>query len=425
MFEKMKIPFLIILLFSMKCFSQEPCKTASLPVVFVHGFLASGDTWSAQLQRFSSNGYCDNRLFVFDWNTLGGKAKNDSLLDVFINAVLQKTNSSKIDLVGHSAGGGLCYGYLKDSARAMKTAHYAHVGSSKMTGPAGYSGNVPTINIYSDGDKVLSGADVSGVTNIRQSGNDHLQVASGAETFAALYEFFTGGKKPSVVSIIPSNEDLITIAGRAVTLGENKPLKGAGIFIYEYDPVKGRRKNRTSPTALITDENGYWPSVKIRKGTYLELELHPDTGRVVSYFIEPPVRDNRNIYLRGITADGMAGALLRALPGREDQCAIAVFSSNQAIISGRDSVMAGDFTLSIPSLAQAGKTIIASFLFDDGDGISGGKPIKSFGPGIFFNGVDVMIPADKKKTFRIYFNGRSIALPCRAGKEAVMVAIFN
>jgi len=34
------------------------CDDSHAPVVFVHGFLGSGDTWAPQVQRFASNGLC-------------------------------------------------------------------------------------------------------------------------------------------------------------------------------------------------------------------------------------------------------------------------------------------------------------------------------------------------------------------------------
>src|SRR5688572_8587219 len=48
------------------------CKDSLLPVVMMHGFLASGDTYAKHVMRFTSNGYCGNRLFAYDWNTLAG-----------------------------------------------------------------------------------------------------------------------------------------------------------------------------------------------------------------------------------------------------------------------------------------------------------------------------------------------------------------
>ena len=77
----------------------------------------------------------------------------------------------------------------------------------------------------------------------------------------------------------------------------------------------------------------------------------------------------------------------------------------------------------LPTTAK--KTIVASFLFDDGDGITSAKAIKSFGIGVFLNAVDVFIKADSTQHSSIYYNGKRILLPRIASKDGVMVAIFN
>jgi hypothetical protein len=82
-------------------------------------------------------------------------------------------------------------------------------------------------------------------------------------------------------------------------------------------------------------------------------------------------------------------------------------------------------SLSLPSLTPAGKTAIAHFVFDDGDGQSSGKGIKRFAVLPFLSGVDVLIPADASKTMRIYFNGRSMLVPKRSSKAGITVVVFN
>jgi triacylglycerol esterase/lipase EstA (alpha/beta hydrolase family) len=105
----MKKIFLIsVILFSLKGFAQQTCDDKKLPIIFVHGFLASGDSWATQIQRLIKSGYCEERLFVFDWNTIG-EEKSDSLLEVFIRKVLIKTNAQSVNLIAHSAGGGVWF----------------------------------------------------------------------------------------------------------------------------------------------------------------------------------------------------------------------------------------------------------------------------------------------------------------------------
>src|SRR5262245_46092292 len=63
--------------------NNNTCNSSLMPIVFMHGFLASGDSYAKHTMLFTSNGYCGNRLFVYDWNTvqLNGGDVND--LDKF------------------------------------------------------------------------------------------------------------------------------------------------------------------------------------------------------------------------------------------------------------------------------------------------------------------------------------------------------
>ncbi|MBK7433408.1 MAG: hypothetical protein IPI66_05495 [Chitinophagaceae bacterium] len=411
--------------------AQTDCNPKFLPIVFVHGFLASGDTWSSQVQRFSSNGFCEDRLFVFDWNTIGRKPNPDSLLDVFIRGVLAKTKALQVNLVGHSAGTGLCYGYLKDSAHASQVAHYVNIAGFKMKTAAGASGQVPTMNIYSVDDKVIrGGGEIPGAENIRQTGKDHLQTASCEETFAAMFSFFTGSKQNPIPGIVPSTGPFVRVGGRAVQLGDNQPLTDSFI-VYLFDPKTGKRDfiQRNAPTGSYTGWNrfaadGTWGFDLVRDA-YMEFEVHPENGRTLFYYFEPPVRDDLNRYLRAIPQSGLIAKMLGNIPGDEQQTALVIFTSSQAVIAGRDTLAIDEVPLSVQAIAPADKTAIAVFVFDDGDGQTSGNPLAGYKATPFLTGSDVFIKADDKRSMRIFFNGRTMVLPKRKSKDGIMIAVFN
>ncbi|MCS6820106.1 MAG: hypothetical protein NZ522_09170, partial [Chitinophagales bacterium] len=60
------------------------CDNSQPPLVMVHGALASGDTYASQFMRFSANGFCEDRMFVFDWNTVGSDGQDTTRLRLFI-----------------------------------------------------------------------------------------------------------------------------------------------------------------------------------------------------------------------------------------------------------------------------------------------------------------------------------------------------
>ncbi len=313
------------------------CDTTKRPIVFVHGFLGSGDNWAKQIQRFNSNGYCEQSLFVFDWNTINRSRATDSLLDSFIDRVLQKTGSKQVDLVGHSAGGGLCYSYLSDSIHALKVAHYVHIGSGKMKTAAGKNAEVPTMNIYSKADYIVkNGGDIPGAINVMLETADHMQVATARETFLALYSFLNDNRSAAVAEIKKTGKRNVSfgIGGRGVTLGENNPLSLDSFTVYNFNAVTGKREliKRNSPTGAYVKwtkfaKDGSW-GFNITGKHYLEFEIRPSGGRRLYYFFEPQEEPNKVMYLRAFPSTGMMAGVLNQLPKDSKQTLLIIFSSS-------------------------------------------------------------------------------------------------
>lgn len=416
----------LLILFTAGCCTataQSGCDSNRLPVVLVHGFLASGDTWAVQAQRFYEQGYCRDRIYAFDWNTTGGK-KTDSLLHQFIEEVLQKTGATQIDLAGHSAGGGLCYRYLQQPNHAALVAHYAHIGSNRITAPAGDRQQVPTLLIRSSGDRVIRDTASTRVPTLQLKDKDHLQVATSAETFRELFRFFTGNRP-----LPPTNKRVsgkaVQLAGRLVTMGDNEPQRRAVIQLYQVDSLTGHRISSRKALEIQTDDRGNWGPVSVPDDSYLEMETVSPQGRTIRYFFEPFRQDNSLVYLRTLPATGLGAMLLKKLPAYPDRSSMAVFCQSAAMIAGRDSLRVNGYSLCTPSLAPPEATVIASFIFDDGDGISSGRRIKDFGAGIFLNAADLCVKAPDQQPVEIYYNGRYMRLPAIAGNNAILVAVFQ
>ena len=119
----------------------------------------------------------------------------------------------------------------------------------------------------------------------------------------------------------------------------------------------------------------------------------------------------------------MAAAMLGNIPNDDKQTALVIFTANNAVIAGRDSLAIDSIPL--PKFMPASKTSIACFLFDDGDELTSGKALKSLSSAPFLTGVDVFVKAEENKTMCIYYNGRSIVLPKRKSKNGIMIVVFN
>jgi hypothetical protein len=401
--------------------------TAFRPVVMVHGFLASGDTYASFAQRFTSNGYTWRKMFVFDWNSLNQGADNSANLDKFIDNVLKKTGYKQVELMGHSAGGGLCYTYLKEATRAAKVAHYVHIGSSVQSTVAGTATNpVPTINVWSDGDKVAQGGNINGATNVKIPNLDHYQVATSAESFASIYEFFKN-EKPKTTNITP--EEKPCIGGRVLTFGENQAASAANVKVFETNPLTGERLSATPVYETTTDNDGNWTPVIIKPNTTYEVVAQEkESGkRAIHYYREGFTHNNLFVYLRILPPPGtLAGILLSGLPNNPEQSVLNVFSASQAVISGRDSLIVDGVVHSTPSVAPASKTMIALFLYD------GNKNQKSdftalplFGTFTFLNGIDQFFDVKKTDAILLKMNNRRLAVRRWTADKDVVVGVFD
>ncbi|WP_438946712.1 alpha/beta fold hydrolase [Sediminibacterium sp.] len=404
--------------------SAQDKKTQNTPIVFVHGFLGSGDTYATQFQRFTENGYLPSQLYAFDWNSVGARNNTIAQLDSFIAKVLEKTGAEQINLVGHSAGGGIGYSYLNDAVRALKVANYVHIGSSRQAKPAGKNGEVRTLNIFSLGDKVAKGDLIPGAVNIQQTDNDHYEVATSESTFWSMFQFFNPSGKTKPQKEIKRK---FVVAGKACLMGENTILANALVEVYTIDFTKGERIASQPDFTFTTDERGSWGPFIAKPGIGYEFVLKPAGGqRTVHYFYEPFSADNLLVYLRALPKTGLPALLLNTLPSNDMQSVVAVFCSNRAVIAGRDSLTIDGLNLSAKDISPDTKTAIAHFIFDNGDGISSGNLISTFKQLPFMNGVDFFLNATDKKPVQVFYNGRTFYLPKRkSASEGIMVMVLK
>ncbi|MCU0337202.1 MAG: alpha/beta fold hydrolase [Sediminibacterium sp.] len=424
--------FLLLVLIANASISQKvPCTPKYLPVVLVHGFLGGGDNWTSLYQDLISNGFCRDQVYVFDWNsTSGNNTAQVPLLDSFIQTVLSKHEVKQVNLIGHSAGGGLSYSYCSDKMRAAKIARYIHIGSSKMKSTVG-QGKIPMLNIYSKDDMVVkTGGDIDGAINLGFEKMDHFEIITHSQTARAVVEFFrntdTDMSRLPPIETIPYHKNL-NISGKAVTFGDNKPLAGATIEIYAIRTNTGQRISKKADAKFISDELGYWGTFKAKPFTSYEIVLRPaDTSmRTIYYYRDIFIAENPLVYLRALPKSGLPALLLGNLPKKEEQSVIAIFSGSKAMIHGRDSVTVENRTLTTAELSPASKTAIAHFLYDNGDQKTSGMPHAAFGSTPFLAASDQSFPTKPVKPIQIYFNTRKLAIPNRSSRDGLMVVIFD
>jgi len=417
--------------------ASDTCDETRRPIVFVHGFFASGDSFSNHVQRFASNGYCEERIFAFNWDTssmqglgAGNVETAVPLLDAFVDEALAKTGAEQIDLGGHSQGGQLGMAYLSAPERAAKVAHYAHFGSFAL--PDGPPGGVPTINIWSPADaQAANGGGFPGVPDVELGDQDHFQMATSPESFLATFEHFNDGESPETTEIVA--EDTIEVSGLAVGFGDNLPSPGGTIDVYAIDGETAERRSETPVATFTGDGAGIWGPFTAEPDTYYEIHATSAIGQIHVYR-EPFVRSHPLVYVRSMPAQGsLTFTMLNSYQMTPDafddaEARLTFNTSGQSVRFGRDTLTVDGENVATAEIAEPSNTTLAVF-FNDGNGNgqsdlvpSGGLPIQL----PFLTGFDQVFPSDPARAIPVVFNGRTINVRnWKSKSEGASVVVFD
>ncbi|MBB0246132.1 alpha/beta hydrolase [Streptomyces alkaliphilus] len=111
----------------------------SEPVIFVHGFSGKSGQFSTMTQNFRANGYADNQLYVFGYDSLRSNVTIAHQLSDYIDDVLRRTGASKVDIVTHSMGGLSSRYYIKHLGGADRVDDWVSLGGpNNGTAVAGF-----------------------------------------------------------------------------------------------------------------------------------------------------------------------------------------------------------------------------------------------------------------------------------------------
>ena len=211
-------------------------------MIFVHGSSGSAQQFETNAMRFTSNGFPQNRLFAFEYDT--GNSSNDVAiadLDGFIAAVKAETGAAQVDVLAHSRGTTVMHAYLGSSPqRAASVRRYVNYDGRTADSPPG---GVPTLAIWGEGDP---GRQIAGADNVRFPNKAHTEVTTSRESFAAVYEFLNG-RRPQTKNVLPEPPEQVTVAGRASLFPGNTGAVGGLLEVYEVRRATGHVAARRSP----------------------------------------------------------------------------------------------------------------------------------------------------------------------------------
>lgn len=364
------------------------------PIVFVHGGAGSAQQFESQAMRFASNGWPVDLLFAFEYDSTfvtQGFAAVIARLNAFVDSVLAQTGADKVYLMGHSLGTFVSQTYLSVPPYAAKVAKYVNIDGGTASA---LPGGVPTLAIWAE----LAGSGavnppraIVGATNVLLPGQFHVQSATSAEAFAAMYEFFTG-EPPATTDILPVPPGQVRLAGRAVFFPANMGVGDATVEIWEVDDATGARKYDEPEATCSLSGTGYydgtWGPVQVNGLKHYEMVLIREGFRSHHFYFEPFMRSDYFVRLQTSPPGGIGEYM-----DRSD------YHSNLVITRQNDwrdeDVLEINGVSVLPAIGGIAKNLIGLFVYDkDADGVSDlTQPIPLYHAITFMSGIDFYMPA--------------------------------
>ena len=368
--------------------AHEP-RSPRRPVIFVHGFVGSGAQFESQAMRFTSNGYTADRIGVEEYDSSFATtttAKVWDELDGLVARLLAQSGADKVELVGHSLGTAISQGYLTSSpARAVRVAHYVNVDGAPAASPPG---GVPTLAVWGEGNSALQ---IVGATNVYQPDHSHVQVATSAETFGAMYRFFTG-HAPETTNIV--GQDHVVLSGRAALFPTNAGAAGTTLQIWEVERRTGLRKHDKPEATFPIGTDGAWGPFRGSSDEHYEFAI-VFPGSTHHFYSEPFVRSDHLIRL----LTQMPGTGLDSLREKSATTSGLIFIRYKELWGDQgaqnDTLTINGQNVLTPAIAPRAKRLNALFAFDHKlDGVTDlSAPIPVFAALPFISGADVFLPA--------------------------------
>lgn len=369
-----------------------------LPLIFVHGTAGSASQYQTQAMRFASNGYPQDHILAFEYNTAGiaeitraltGQLSPD--LDAYIDQVREDLGAEEVYLACHSLGTAVCGYYLTAPERAAKVAGYVAIdGATGENCP----GNSNCLGVFVDEQDRL------GSVNAYFPDETHVQVATSEASFAAQFEFLTGVEAERT-TILASRGD-VTVSGRAVHFPANTGAAGTRLHIWEVAAESGERLDNEPLASFDIGSDGQWGPATLSPEAHYE------------FLLERPGRADHHFYRQPLIRDSHLVRLNTSPIGSEIEINTNVSDDHAALVISRDMEWWGDrgadndileIATTNPSAGdQAAVDIISSAMGNSNIGIhvhddeaspllTTAEPLPYFPDQPFQWGVDVYMPA--------------------------------
>jgi len=364
----------------------EEASGGRTPVIFVHGQQGSAHQWQSNAKRFSANGYADDLLYSYEYDT--SVPTNDQAvagLDTFIAGVRARTGASTVDIIAHSRGTTVMHTYLATPARAALVRRYVNVDGRSS---AALPGGVPTLALWGS---LQPNGNIGGATNVRLPHLGHTETATSAESFWHMHQFLRD-RPPITTEVTPEPPGRVEIAGRAVNFPQNSGVAGR-LQVWEVDDRTGARHGRPAHDVRTRADGSFGP-LKVNGRNHYELVLLRDGQQTYHFYFEPFERTDRFLRLQVSGPGGIADYIdkcpthtaVTVLRGRE-------WWSDQP---DNDRLEFNDVNVLDPAVAPRARQVLAAFAFDDGCDRTSvlGSALPPFNALPFLTAVDAYLPTD-------------------------------
>jgi hypothetical protein len=278
--------------------------------------------------------------------------------------------------------------YLSTARHAAKVAHYVNVDG---VGGDELPGGVPTLNLMASS---MAG-EITGATNVYLQRHTHVQACSSPESFAWMYDFFTG-KPPATTDILPATSDTIALEGKLVVFVTNAVPENIDLSIFEVNPDTAQRIGSSPVYAKPLASDGTFTLTNAKQGSAYEfVATRSGEENEGHWFYEPFVRTDTLIRLK-YTEPG--SILYNMLDTSDDSVAVIIVRNREML--GEDAGGTGVDSLTVNGTEICDGVLPASgpiglVVFDeDADGVSDLSAVADAYRAIpFVNGVDLLIPA--------------------------------
>jgi pimeloyl-ACP methyl ester carboxylesterase len=362
------------------------------PVIFIHGGSGSAAQFESQGMRFTSNGYPHRYITAleYDSSSIGAILPEvHARLDALIAQLQAETGREQVDLLGHSLGTFVAQTYLASPARAANVAHYVNIDGASAPAPPG---GVPTLALWAGAAPPIG--EIVGAINVTVPDQEHVQVASSAESFFEMYHFFQG-VAPATTDIVPEPPGQVSIEGRVSFFPENAGLAGATLEIWEVDGATGFREGKGPVATRLIDETGNWgPIDEVKGGRHYEFAVLRDGEVDINYFYEPFLRSDHLVRLN------VGVGLAPFIDSSDNHAAVTVLRNKEFCgdLGAGSDVLTIDGTdvinLTTAPCVTVGGSAVAFFAFDDNsDGVSNVNSVPfPFAFLAFLSATDLFIP---------------------------------